>query len=523
MSAALLAHGLRRERAALPWWIGGTGALFLVQSTQSQELYGDPAALARLRETVGANTAVIAMSGPPELLTSIGGEIVFEIFGFAAVVVALMNMFLIGRHTRGDEETGRAELLRSTPITRRTPVFAALRLAVLADLVIGAVVFAALAGTGLPPGGSLLVAAATAALGLFFAALTVLAAQVFEHTRAVYAAVGSMIGAAWALRAVGDTGAGAVAWLSPIGWGQRTWAYGADRWWPLAITLGAAAVLVLAALAALDRRDVGAGLLRSRPGRPYASRALGTPSGLAWRLQRGLVAGWAVGVGLLGVAYGSIADSIEQWVADNPETAAFLSGGAGEIVDSFLALSVTLCALLAAAAGVAAVLRARAEELAGRAEPVLATATSRAAWLGGHLGVALAGSALVLLAGGAGEGLAYGLTVGDPGQALRMAGAALAALPGVWAVVAVAVFGLGWAARAAAVAAWSVLGYCVVVQLFAASFGLPSWAGRLSPFAHLPRAPLEAVTAGPVLAVGAVAAVLVAGGLVGFRRRDVGY
>ncbi|MEV0898862.1 ABC transporter permease [Actinoplanes sp. NPDC049802] len=523
MPAPLLTFGLRRERATLPWWIAGTGLLFLVQSTQSQDLYGDPAALARLRETVGANTAVIAMSGPPELLTSIGGEIVFEMFGFAAVVVALMNMFLIGRHTRGDEEAGRAELLRSTPISRRAPVFAALRLAAIADLAVGAVVFAALAGTGLPVAGSLLVAAATAALGLLFAALTVLAAQIFEHTRGVYAAVGTLIGAAWALRAVGDSGRSGVVWASPIGWGQQTMPFGADRWWPLAITLAAAVVVVAAALAVLDRRDFGAGLLRSRPGRPHASRALGTPSGLAWRLQRGLVIGWTAGVGMLGMAYGAIADSIEQWVTGNPEIAEFLPGGAQDVVDSYLALTVTLSALLAAAAGVSAALRARAEETAGRAEPILATATSRVAWLGGHLGVALAGSALVLLAGGTFEGLAYGLTVGDPGQAARMAGAALVYLPGVWAVVAVAAFGLGWVARAAAVAAWSVLGYCAVVELFAASFGLPEWALRLSPFTHLPQAPLEPVTAGPPVVVGAVAAVLIVAGVLGFRRRDVGY
>ena len=47
-----------------------------------------------------------------------------------------------------------------------------------------------------------------------------------------------------------------------------------------------------------------------------------------------------------------------------------------------------ICALLAAAFGVASAMRARAEETSGRAQPVLATATSRSAWLASHLSVA---------------------------------------------------------------------------------------------------------------------------------------
>lgn len=518
----LLRFDLRRERTKLPWWIAGTAVLFLIQSAQSQNMYGDPQSLARLRETVGANTAVVAMSGPAQLLETIGGEVVFEIFGFAAIVVALMNMFLVGRYTRGDEETGRAELVLAARVGRRAPAGAALLLALLADLLTAAVVFAVLTGTGLPAGGSALVAAAIAGLGLLFAALTACAAQVFEHTRAAYGAVGLLLGAAWAVRAVGDAGDNGLAWASPIGWGQRTLPYVADRWWPVLLLLGTAGWLVTAALILLDRRDLGDGLVRSRPASPVASRALSSATGLAWRLQRGAVTGWVVGAALLGAAYGSIGDTIEQFVIDNPEVAAYLPGGADRVVDAYLALTVTVGALLATAFGVSAALRARSEETSGRAEPILATATSRTTWLGSHLTVALGGSGLVALAAGFAEGLAYGLTVDDPGQALRIAAVALVHLPAVWAVVAVAVLGIGWAARAAAIAGWAALGYCAVVELFADSFDLPAWAQRASPFVHLPQAPLESVTAPPLLIVTAVAAAGILAGFAGLRRRDAG-
>ena len=519
---SLLRFLLRRERVGLPWWLLGATLLVLVQSTQSQSLYGTAEALAKLRQTIGGNNAVIAMSGPPALLDTIGGEVVFEIFAFTAVVVALMNMFLVGRHTRADEETGRAELIRSARVGRHAPLTAALALAGLADLAVGILVFAVATGTGLPVAGSALFGTAMAVTGLAFAALTAVAAQVFENTRAAYGAVTAVLGAAYVLRAAGDVGDGTLSWASPIGWGQRTFPYAGNRWWPLLLSLAATVLLGAAAVVLLTRRDFGAGLVRPRPGRATASRWLRTSAALAWRLQRGALAGWAAGLGLLGVAYGSIGDSIEQYVRDNPQIAEFLTGGAADIVNSYLAVTAGMAALLAAAYGVTSVLRARTEETSGHAEPLLATATSRLTWLAGRLGVALAGSALTLVAFGAGEGLAYGLTVSDAGQVPRLIGVALAYLPAVWLVIAVAVLALGWVPRLTAVLAWTVVAYCAVVTLFADSFRLPEWTQRASPFDHTPKAPLDDLTVTPLLVLGFAAAALAVAGYAGLRRRDIG-
>lgn len=521
-SGTLFRFMLRRERFRLPWWILGTGLLVFYQSLGSQSIYDTPEDLARLRETLGANAALVAMSGPTELLQSIGGEVVFEIFSYAAVVVALMNMFLVGRNTRSDEESGRAELVRSAQVGRHAPLAAALALAGLASVAVAAVVFAATAATGLPTAGSVLLGAALAGVGVSFAALAAIAAQVFENTRAVYGAVGAAIGASYVLRAAGDAGNGTLSWLSPIGWGQRTFPYAGDRWWPLLLPLGLTVLSGAVALALLDRRDFGAGLLPSRPGPATASRALSSPLGLTWRLQHGSLIGWAVGVFLLGVAYGSFADSIEQYLADNPEVADYFPGGAADVVNSYLALTIVFEALLAAAYGVTSALRARAEETSGRAEPILATPTSRRRWLASHLTVALAGSALVLVAAGAGEGLTYGLTISDLGQVPRLVGVSLVYVPAVWLVVAVALLGFGWLPRAAAAMAWFVLGLSTVVTLFADLFDLPDWFQNASPFAHTPEAPFESVTATPLVAITAVAILLLAGGFLGFRRRDVG-
>ncbi|MEU7767755.1 ABC transporter permease [Nocardia sp. NPDC049190] len=522
-AGTLLRFILRRERSLLPCWLLGVSALLAFQSLGSQRFYDTPQKLAQLRETMSASAATIAMGGPTRLLDTIGGEIVFEIFAYLAVVVALMNMFLVGRHTRSDEETGRAELLRSARVGRRAPAIAALALAGLADATVVLVIFVTAVGTGLPVGGSLLLGVVTGGVGGTFAAVTAVAAQIFENPRSVYGAVSLTLAAAYVARALGDVGSGTASWVSPIGWGQRSYPYAGDRWWTVLLFAAATLALAAVAFALLDRRDFGAGLLPYGTGRATASWALGSPLGLAWRLQRGSLAGWAVGVFALGAAYGSFADSIEDYLADNPEIAAYLPGGAAEAVDSYLSMTVSIVALLTSAFGVASVLRARGEETAGRAEVILAAPVSRYRWLASHLAVALGGDAFVLATGGFGVGLTYGLTIFDAIQPLRMAGVALAYLPAVWSVAAVAALGIGWTPRAVVAVAWAVFAYCAVALLFAAAFDLPDWFVDASPFTHLPMVPLQTVTAAPMLGVTATALAGFVVGFAGFRRRDAGY
>lgn len=520
-TGTLLRFMLRRERIGLPIWIAATGLLVTVQSTQSQDVFSDPQELATFRATAEGNPALLAMAGPAELIETIGGEVVFEIFSYVAVVAALMTMFLVTRQTRSDEETGRAELVRSGRVGRRATLAAAVLLALLASAAVAVVVAVAGIATGLPGTGSVLFGLAVAGVGVAFTGVTALAVQVLDHGRGVYGAVVAVLGASWALRAAGDVGDGTLSWLSPIGWGQRTYPYVDDRWWPLLLPVGLFAATIVAAVALLDRRDLGAGLLASRPGRPRASWLLSSPRGLAWRLHRGSLAGWSAGLLLLGIAYGSFGDTMEEFVTDNPEIAEFLPGGAESIVDSYFAVTLALGAILAAAYGVAAVLRAHGEETSGRVEPLLATATSRWAWLGSHVAVAMLGSALLVALSGFGNGVAYGAMIGEWDPVLRLTGQSLVYVPAVWVVVGVAAAAVGLAPRAASAISWVVVAYVAVVAFFGESFDLPGWALDASPLHWTPQVPLEDVAAVPVMVLTAVAAGLVTAGLVGVRRRDL--
>jgi len=516
----LLRFMLRRERLALPVWLVVIGALLGIQSRASQAIY-DPAHLDQLRETLGSNAAFVALAGPRELIATIGGEVLFEIFGYVLIMVALMNMFLVGRNSRADEETGRAELIRSTRVGRRAPLLAALLLACLSNVAVAVVLAAVGIGTGLPAWGSVVCGLAAAGAGVFFAALAGVAMQVFDHTRAAYGAVAIAIGATYLLRAAGDVALTPLAWLSPIGWSQRTLPYVENRLWPLAVPVVTGALLTVAAVALLDRRDFGAGLIATRPGPATASRALRTPLGLAWRLHRGPVIGWLVGLFLVSLIFGSFSRDIERFFEENPAAIALMSGGAEDVIDGYLGFTTVLLSVFAGIYGVTAVLRARAEETSGRAEPVLATRVGRWRWLGSHVAVAGTGTAALLLAIGVGLGTGHAAATGDPGQVPRFIGVAFVNAPAVGVLVALAVFAFGLVPRLAAPAAWALVGVVLVVVIFDDIADVPEWVRRVSPYTHTPFAPVEPVTATPLVALAAIVATLVVTGFAGLRRRDI--
>ncbi|MGY1748625.1 ABC transporter permease [Modestobacter sp. SYSU DS0511] len=521
-TGALLRFALRRDRLRLPAWVAGGALLVIVQSAAAQSTYDSPGSLAAYRASVGSNAASIALAGPPVGLDTIAGTVAFEMATPLAVVAVLMVMFTTVRHTRADEELGRTELVRSTRIGRHAPLAAAAGVAALASAALGAAIGAGATASGLPAPGAFVLGASATATGLAFTGLTALAAQLVSTARGVYGLVGALLGVSLVLRAIGDVEGNGLSWASPVGWAQASHPWSGDRWWPLLLSVAAGVAALAAATQVLDRRDLGAGLVHPRPAAAVAPRSLLSPLGLTWRLHRGALLGWAVGVTLLGAVYGALAESVETLLADNPDVTAFLpDASAAGLVDAFLGVALTTTALLVAAYGVAAALRARAEETAGRAEPLLATATSRSRWLGGHVLVALAGTVVLLALGGLGTGAARAASTGDAGDLVRVLGAALAHTAGVWVLVAVAVALVGLAPEPALPAAWAAFGLVAVVTLFAESFDWPGWVTDLSPLAWTPAMPAEPWSTAPVAGLLAVTAALTVIGLGAFRRRDL--
>ncbi|MFE1441100.1 ABC transporter permease [Streptomyces sp. NPDC058739] len=520
-TAVLIRLVLRRDRIRILIWTAAVPLLVLLTAASVKGLYPTQHDLDVAARASQDNAAAIAFNGPAQGLDTLGGQVAFQVGTLGLVVVALMSTFMTGRNTRAEEEAGRDDLVRSLPVGRHASVTAALLVVAAMNVSVAALVTLGLIGLDLPVTGSLVLGVSFCALGLVFAAVTTVVAQISENTRVVHGSTGAVLGAAFALRAIGDTADGTVSWFSPIGWVQKTRPFAGERWWPLLVAAAFTAASVAVAHALSDRRDVGAGLVAPRPGPPRASRALGSPFGLALRLQRGSLAGWSCGVFLTGLAYGWVADDVEEFVADNETLADLIAGDAGvDLTDAYLSQSLLVVALIGAGYAVQSALRPRGEETGLRAEPLLATPVSRGRWLAGHLAVALAGSAVVLAVAGLGTGLAFGIAAGDMGQVPRLVGAALAYTPALWLLTGLAVALFGLAPRASALA-WAAVAACFVIGLLGVALDLPPWVRDVSPFEHIPHLPgADPGLTAPALLT-AVAAALTAAGVAGFRRRDV--
>lgn len=518
---------LRRDRALLPLWVLLLAVIPAGYVASFEGLFPTDAERIEYARVSADNAAFVALYGP---LHGAGlGELVAWRGGFLPVMIALSSVLTVIRHTRADEEAGRTELVGAAVVSRHAGLAAALLVTLAANAVLGLVLAALMIAQGLPVAGSVLMALGFALAGAMFAAVAAVTAQLAGGARAARSLAIVAIGVAYLLRLAGDVSAmgggplGWLSWLSPFGWMQHTFPYGAQVWWPAALAVGFGALVVWASVLLSARRDVGAGLLPARPGPAAAAPGLRSPLALAWRLQRGLLLGWLLAFTALGLVFGGVARSIIDLAGENRTMAEMVSrmGGADGLVDSFLAGMAGMLGLIAAGYAVQALLRLRDEETSGHAEMMLSTGVSRVRWVASHLLFALFGPALVLAVGGAVCGLVHGLAVGDVGgQVAGMLGGTMAQLPAVWVLAGVAAALFGLAPRFAP-AAWGAVAACALVLLVGAALRLDQWLLDASPFTHVPHLPGGDVTATPLVVLTAVAVLLGAAGLLGSRRRDV--
>jgi ABC-2 type transport system permease protein len=514
---------LRRDRLRLPVWVVGLGGVIAASALAVPPIYDTPEKIAGYASAVGTSPVSYLMSGRQAAIDTIGGIVANEISQVAQLGICLMVMFLVVRHTRAEEETGRAELIRSAVLGRHAATLAGLLHGVSAALLIGLVTTASMLAAGLDGLGSVTYGVGLALLGLCYGAVSLVAAQLSTSARGALGLAGAAIAVGYLVRGVGAMQDNALVWASPFGWAQRMDAFGTERWWPAAplVTLTAALLGVAAWLTV--HRDFGGGLLQARPGHPRAARFLGTPVGLAVRQQRGLFIGWAIGLSALGLLYGAVIPTIPDLVASNPDIAQVFGASAGAeraLIDAFLGYIFLFMAVISTGFAVTSVLRLRVEEETGRAEAILATRVTRASWVGAAVLVAVIGTLLLSLLMGLALAAGYGLGMGEWDRVAPQVGGQLSYLPGVLLVAALAVAVAGLVPRWSTVA-WVAVAFVFFQVILGETLRLPAWIDGISPFWHLSRLPIEPLATLPVILELTLAGVLALLGTWGYARRDL--
>lgn len=213
---------LRRDRVRLPLWVVGLGGTIVASALAVPPLYDTPEKIAGYARTVGASPVGYLMSGRQAGLDTLGGIVANEISQVAQLGICLMVVFLVVRHTRAEEEAGRAELLRSTVLGRDAATLAGLVYGVATALLVGAITTVSMLAAGLDAGGSLTYGTGLALLGVAYTAVTLVAVQLSTSARGALGLAGAAVAVGYLVRGLGAMEDNALVCSRPSA-GRRAW------------------------------------------------------------------------------------------------------------------------------------------------------------------------------------------------------------------------------------------------------------------------------------------------------------
>ena len=530
----LLRLAFRLDRIKLLIWIVAIVGLITLTLSELKNAYDTPEKQAVYAATAAPSMVTRLMAGA---ITgpSIGEITVIESFALVALLVALMNIFAITRHTRTEEETGRGELVGSMLVGRQAGLSAALLQALIVNSIVGFLLFAVFIQNSYDTAGSLAFVAGIAGVGIVFAAVSAITAQLFESARTANSLAGLVFGICFVLRGVGDAfgtvNADGVSvttswlsWLSPVGWATNILPFHGERWWVLGFFGILTMVLIGVAYVLLARRDVGSSIFATKPGRAQAPPGLLREFGLLWRLNRVAFFAWLLACMALGAILGSVANEFVDLVASNEEIQQMLAayGQTDNPADLLFAATFTMSGIILTAYGLQLLLRMRTEETSGRLEVVLAAPVNRPRWMLRSVAFTIVTALLILFATGLTAGMVYGLIINDAlVQSIKMSGAIMVYSPALLVVLGCGLLAFSVVPRLAAFISWSILAGCVLIVQLGSILGLPNWIVNLSPFSHTPSVPAGSITYAPLIIMTLVGLGLMVIAVFWFRQRDL--
>ena len=244
----LLRLAVRRDRVTLVAWAAGMAMFVAATTAMFGQSLARQADLVRETQMVATNAGMRLLgltSGP-----SVGGYLLHREYVTLAVLAALMSMFAVIRHTRQNEELGRAEILGSTVVGRYADLAAGVVVAAAANVLLALLVARGdrdqrAASCWCDAGRRIRCSGRTGLGGSDRGDVPALSHD--PRSR------GDLIGRSrlrvrsqrhrqhvgkrrWSRRHVTSAWP---AWLSPIGWGQQTRPFGGGHWWPLLIAVAA--------------------------------------------------------------------------------------------------------------------------------------------------------------------------------------------------------------------------------------------------------------------------------------------
>ena len=520
-AGGLTLFALRLDVWKLVPWIVIISAFPLATYSAYDSLFPTPQDALVLEVSLQTNPAFTLLFGPAANLGSAAGFTVWRIQVFGMFFTALMAVFTVTRHARASEDSGQAELVDSGAVGQHARLASGVLLAWAASAAVAGLIGGTLTAAGAAPEDALALGGMLGGMGIAFAGVAAVTAQIASYARTANALAATVLVASYVLRGLGDTLEDAewLLWTNPMGWAELIRASSENNAGPLVLLVasGVAAAAFGGWLA--RRRDFGAGLIQQGTG-PERSTAGITRHTV--RLTRGPIVSWMITSALLGFIYGLVAGTLSDFFSENlfiQQIIAARGGTEEDLVYAFLQVLTFIMAIVAAVFGVQLALRFAVEEDERRAEWVLSAPLARTRYLAPTAAVALGAPTVAVALSGAVLGTTA-VATGTRAEAWLVFLQTLAHAPAVWLAAALGLALVG-AAPGLRWIAWFALVYWIVLTLFGPVLKAPEWLMDTSPFHVVPRITADDADWAPVVVVLGIAVVLVAAAFAAYRRRDL--
>ncbi|MCG5104927.1 ABC transporter permease [Oceanobacillus alkalisoli] len=521
---SLIKFTIRKDRIRIPLWLIGIIFFTVLIPVALDDMFPTQEERDVMAETM-ANPAMTAMVGPGDIENyTIGAMTTHNMLLFTAVVVGLMSILLVIRHTRTEEEDGLSELILALPVGRLANLNATLFVLTVTHIILALISGFSLYALGLDSmdlEGSLLYGAVLGGTGIFFTGIAAVSAQISESSRG---ATGLSIAAlllAYFIRAIGDVSNETLSLFSPLGLVTRTEAYSTNVWWPVLLLAGFSALLFLLANYLNAIRDWGAAFLHARAGKTYASRFLQTPIGLFFRTQRTAFISWGIGMFVLGLSYGSIMGDLESFFQGNELLEQMLVAEEGySLTEQFIPALMIVMGILATVPPIIAMNKLIGEEKKNRTESILAAPVSRGKLMASNLAIAVMNGFIMISLSGIGLFLAAETVMEDGFSFGMIYGASLVFYPAMLVMISFSAFLIGFAPKLTGLI-WVYVVFSFITNYLGGLLDFPAWVEKLSPFGYIPAFPVENMEWAPIVMLSLIAIILAILGFIGYQKRDI--
>ncbi len=513
----------RRDRFRLFIWILLPVSMLIFHSITMISLSTGKDIISFLSE-FNEDVLISAVHGPIMSLDLVGATL-WRAASPITLFLGIGVILTVIRHTRTDEETGRAELIRSLRVGRYANLTAAMLLIILSTLLSSLLMTISMKLIGGDVKGILVFGATLFFAGIFYGGVGLLACQLKGSSSGARNIGIIFLGLGLLINILNNMGGGdtLLRLLSPIAWTRITAPFSDGNILGVVYCFVISLVPVFHAYTLSIKRDIGGAIFMDQTGPAEAIPTFNNPLTLAWRTHRGMFMGWLVAVIIIIGAFASISPSMSGSISSAFEEIAGGNWMEGMTLDLlFLNIMIYILSMFVGLYSLIAINNLKKEEIDGRNEIILDKKIKRKKYMFSFVFAALYGSAVLLIAMGLTGGVVYSVVTNNFGnefwQVLIMG---ISKIPAVWILIGIFSIFYGFFPKQTDIC-WAMWGLFSLLEI-AWEGGIIDWSTmQLSPFASS-HYTIHVYNLSIPLLIGILlaSAVLIFMGLVGYQRRDI--